>query len=176
MKPALSLVLGCCALGLALRAPGVIAGDSTVTSGDSVHGKAVYARECTGCHAVNDTLVGPKHCGVFGRRAGTVPGFAYSDAMKQAGFVWDVQHLNDFLTSPITYLNGTNMGYAGLDSPQDRADVIAYLRKAMDPALCAQTAKELGQKPQSADKQASANGADHPAEARDAPKRYSTGS
>ena len=105
-------------------------------AGDPAHGKELY-EECKGCHALNETLIGPKHCGVFGRKAGSVPGYAYSDVMKNAGFVWDEKHLDDFLKSPITYLSGTNMGYAGLDSAQDRADLIAYLRKAMDPAVCA---------------------------------------
>ena len=104
--------------------------------GAIAHGEDIYA-ECSGCHALNETLVGPKHCGVFGRRAGTVPDFGYSDVMKEARFVWDEKHLDDFLKSPITYLNGTLMGYAGLDSQQDRADLIAYLREAMNPAVCA---------------------------------------
>jgi len=121
---------------LAVIAPGSFAADDPAGSGDPVWGKAVYRVECTGCHAVNQTLIGPKHCGVFGRRAGTVPGYAYSDAMKQARFVWDAKHLDEFLKSPITYLNGTNMGYAGLDSARDRASVIAYLRQAMDPTIC----------------------------------------
>lgn len=137
MKLSVPVVVACLVLSLVARAPSVSAGDHTATAGDPVRGQAIYTRECIGCHAVNDTLVGPKHCGVFGRRAGTVPGYAYSDVMKQAGFVWDAKHLDDFLQSPITYINGTNMGYAGLDSPKDRADVIAYLHLAMDPAICA---------------------------------------
>ena len=133
------------ALMLAAAGPASFAGDGVLPMGDPQHGKALYMQECKGCHALNETLIGPKHCGVFGRRAGTVPGYAYSDVMKQAGFNWDAKHLDDFLRSPITYLNGTNMGYVGLDSDKDRADVIAYLRQAMDPAVCAVTAA----KPQS---------------------------
>jgi cytochrome c len=143
VKLSCTVVLAGLVLSLAARAPAIFAGDEPATSGDPVRGEALYTRECAGCHAVNETLVGPKHCGLYGRRAGTVPGYPYSDVMKQAGFIWDAKHLDEFLQSPITYLNGTNMGYAGLDSAKDRADIIAYLHQAMNPALCAQTASKL---------------------------------
>jgi cytochrome c len=103
--------------------------------GNAAHGKELY-QECRGCHAVNATLVGPKHCGVYGRKAGSVEGYVYSDVMKRSGITWDDAHLDAFLTSPFTYLSGTNMGYVGIDNPQDRADVIAYLKEAMDPKNC----------------------------------------
>lgn len=80
------------------------------------------------------------HCGLFGRPAGTVPGFAYSEAMKASGIVWDAQRLDEFLTSPIAYVVGTNMGFVGFPDPADRADVIAYLMQATsDPAICPQS-------------------------------------
>lgn len=107
----------------------------TVT-GDPRRGDELYAEQCKGCHELHETLVGPKHCGVFRRRAGSVPDYAYSDVMKQSGIIWDATHLDDFLKSPFTYLNGTNMGYAGLDDEKDRADLIAYLREALDPNVC----------------------------------------
>jgi len=135
-----AVVLGALAIALAATTPEGFAGDDAQPAApDPEHGKAIYTQECQGCHALNETRVGPKHCGVFGRRAGTVPGYAYSEVMKEAGFLWDAKHLDDFLRSPITYLNGTNMGYVGLDSAKDRADLIAYLRQAMDPTVCAVT-------------------------------------
>jgi cytochrome c len=140
MRPVAAVIFGGLAIALAAAAPASVAADRAQPAGAPEHGKAIYTQECKGCHAPNETLVGPKHCGVFGRRAGTVPGYAYSDVMKEAGFLWDAKHLDDFLKSPITYLNGTNMGYVGLDSAKDRADLIAYLRQAMDPAVCAVTA------------------------------------
>jgi cytochrome c len=77
------------------------------------------------------------HCGVIGRPAGTAPGFDYSEAMKASGIVWDPQKLDEFLTSPIAYVSGTKMGFAGFDNPADRADVIAYIVQAnQDPAVC----------------------------------------
>ena len=145
VRPVTAVVFGALAIALAATSPEGFAGDKVQPAADSEHGKAIYTQECQGCHAPNETRVGPKHCGVFGRRAGTVPGYPYSDVMKEAGFLWDAKHLDDFLKSPITYLNGTNMGYVGLDSAKDRADLIAYLRQAMDPAVCAVT----GGKPES---------------------------
>jgi cytochrome c len=103
--------------------------------GDAAHGEELYA-ECRGCHALHAPRVGPPHCGVIGRQAGSVEGYHYSEAMKHAGFAWDEAHLDKFLNSPISYLNGTNMGFAGYFDPQDRADMIAYLEKTMDPAVC----------------------------------------
>jgi cytochrome c len=77
------------------------------------------------------------HCQLFGRSAGTVPNFEYSQAMRDAGVVWNVQTLDEFLTSPITYVSGTKMGFAGFSDATDRADVIAYLYRAnRDPAVC----------------------------------------
>jgi cytochrome c len=57
--------------------------------------------------------------------------------MQASGIVWDPQKLNEFLTSPIAYVSGTKMGFAGFEGAADRADVIAYLVQANhDPAVC----------------------------------------
>src|SRR5438067_4741515 len=72
-------------------------------AGDASHGEELYS-ECKGCHGLNMSRVGPKHCGVVGRAAGSVEGYHYSDVMKRAGFVWDEAHLDAFLNSPISYL------------------------------------------------------------------------
>lgn len=108
----------------------------TAEAADLAHGKSLY-EECSGCHALQENLIGPKHCGVFGRKAGTIPDFIYSDVMRRAGFSWDDKHLDAFLTSPLAYLSGTNMGYAGLFEAKDRQDLIAYLKQLSDdPAIC----------------------------------------
>lgn len=107
--------------------------------GDATRGKDVYA-QCAGCHQLQQNSAGPMHCGVVGRAAGTAPNYPYSEAMKESGLVWDARTLDEFLTSPFAYLNGTKMGFAGLPGAADRADVIAYLREAgRDPALCPQS-------------------------------------
>lgn len=73
--------------------------------------------------------MGPPHCGVIGRKAATVEGFAYSDALREANFVWDDAHLHDFLTFPIMNMPGTKMGFAGMFDETDRNDVIAFLKE-----------------------------------------------
>ena len=63
-------------------------------------------------------------------RLGSVPGFAYSDPMKNSGIVWSEQTLDQFLQGPRKMVPGTKMTYAGVADPQDRADLIAYLKQA----------------------------------------------
>ena len=93
------------------------------------HGEEVYGR-CLACHALGYDRVGPRHCGLFGRRAGSVPGFAYTDAMKKSKLVWDEKTLDRFLANPMKVVPGTAMTYEGVTDAKDRADLIAYLRQA----------------------------------------------
>ena len=65
--------------------------------------------------------------GIVGRRAGTVPDFSYSDAMKKSGIVWDAKILDAYLESPQKVVPGNRMPYAGLKDTTDRADLVAYL-------------------------------------------------
>ena len=97
--------------------------------GDAARGEAIYAR-CGACHALESNRTGPRHCGLFGRRAGAVAGFEYSNAMKRSGIVWNAQTLDRFLADPLHAVPGTTMTYAGVTDPQERADLIAYLRVA----------------------------------------------
>ena len=99
-------------------------------------GEAVYAR-CLGCHALAYDRTGPRHCGLFGRRAGSVPGFAYSPAMKNAGVVWNARTLDWFLRNPTKAIPGTSMGYAGVTDDKERAALIAYLKEANGTPACA---------------------------------------
>jgi cytochrome c len=66
---------------------------------DAVRGEQVYAR-CLACHALAVDRVGPRHCGLFGRLAGSVPGFGYSEAMKKSKIVWNDKTPDRFLTKP----------------------------------------------------------------------------
>jgi cytochrome c len=93
-------------------------------------GENVYER-CIACHAIDRNRTGPQHCGLFGRKAGSAPGFAsYSDAMRSAGIVWNAEALDRFLRNPAAMVPGTTMGYAGIADARDRADLIAWLREA----------------------------------------------
>lgn len=96
-------------------------------------GEQVYAR-CAACHAIETNRTGPQHCGLFGRRAGTAPGFdTYSKAMRDSGIVWNERSLDTFLAAPTQAVPGTAMGYAGVKDPRERADLIAWLREATRP-------------------------------------------
>jgi cytochrome c len=111
-------------------------GGAAQGSGNPAHGKELYT-QCQACHKQAENYVGPQHCGVIGRPAGTVPGFAYSEGMQASGITWSPKTLDEFLTSPIAYVNGTKMGFAGFESATDRADVIAYIVQFnRDPNIC----------------------------------------
>ena len=85
--------------------------------------------QCADCHSpgTNDG-VGPGLKGVFGRRAGSVAGFKYSDAMAKSTMVWDETALGNFLADPKKALPGTAMDWPGESDPKARADLIAYLK------------------------------------------------
>jgi cytochrome c len=100
--------------------------------GDAGRGKTLFTR-CSSCHAVTEqNKVEPHLSGVFGRTAGTVAGARYSKAMTASGMTWDEQTLDAFLTEPSRVLPGTTMS-ARLSNPQERADVIAYLKTLVSP-------------------------------------------
>ena len=101
---------------------------AALAAGDPAAGEAVYSR-CQGCHSLEYHRTGPKHCGVVGRRAGSVPGSEYSPAMKKSGIVWSEKSLERFLADPPKTVPGTTMTYAGVPEAKDRADLIAYLKQ-----------------------------------------------
>jgi cytochrome c len=93
--------------------------------GDATRGQGLY-QACSGCHSVDENDVGPRHRGVFGRRAGSLPDYAYSPALRNSQIVWDAANLDRWLTSPQALVPGTKMFFS-LPDPQMRADIIAYL-------------------------------------------------
>jgi cytochrome c len=104
--------------------------------GNAERGEEIYTR-CKACHTLEQNRVGPRHCGLFGRKAGSVPNYQYSAAMKKYGVTWNEQTLDKFIENPLKTVPGTKMGYAGVKDPQERADLIAYLKKATsDPKIC----------------------------------------
>jgi cytochrome c len=85
---------------------------------------------CRACHQVGPTAknaVGPVLNGVIGRKAGTYPGFKYSEANRDSGIVWSADELDKYLTDPQKVVPKTLMIFPGLKDQQKRADVIAYL-------------------------------------------------
>lgn len=85
---------------------------------------------CKSCHSVEKGKqgIGPSLAGIYGTKAGEVPGFNFSPAMKASGLTWDDATLDKFLTSPMKTVPGTRMTYAGQSDPAKRAELIAYLK------------------------------------------------
>jgi cytochrome c len=108
---------------------------------DAVRGEQVYAR-CLACHALAVDRVGPRHCDLFGRLAGSVPGFTYSEAMKKSKIVWNDKTLDRFLAKPLAMVPGTAMTYDGVPDAAERADLIAYLKRANEAPPCSGRARE----------------------------------
>jgi len=100
-------------------------------AGDPAAGEAAF-RACRTCHQIGDkarNFVGPELNGVVGRKAGTIPGYNYSDANRHSGIVWDEAALTKFLHKPREVVPGTKMAFPGFDSDSDIANVIAYLKQ-----------------------------------------------
>jgi cytochrome c len=95
-------------------------------SGDPVRGEMIY-RDCMICHSLDQNGIGPRHRGVFGRKAGTAVGYDYSAALKSSDIVWSDDTLDRWLSDPQSLVPGTKMLFS-VDGAQDRADVIAFLR------------------------------------------------
>ena len=136
------LSIGLCASAVALAlglanaaapAPGVTVKDAAGTSytGDATAGERTF-RQCATCHKLEagKQAIGPSLFGVIGRKAGTLAGYTYSGPMKNSGLTWTEQTLFDFLENPRGKIAGTKMTFGGLKKPQDRANVIAFIKKA----------------------------------------------
>ena len=92
-------------------------------------GRSVFQSQCATCHGVKPGApgIGPSLFGVIGRKAGSLPNYSYSHAMKSAGFVWSPERLEAYLPAPQKAVPGDKMPYAGLKDPAKLAEVVAYL-------------------------------------------------
>ncbi len=93
---------------------------------DAAHGQAVF-KNCTSCHNDQPGALGPSLHGVYGRKAGDLDDFRYSNAMKRAGFVWDEANLKAYVADPQGKVKGNRMPFSGLQNAADVDDVVAYL-------------------------------------------------
>jgi cytochrome c len=98
-----------------------------LTEGDAMRGKDVFEKRCTGCHGLEQDREGPRLRGVFGRSAGSVPGYDYSQALQKAHIVWNDETLDKWLTDPDALVPGNNMEFH-VARPQERRDLIRFLR------------------------------------------------
>ncbi len=98
-------------------------------TGDAAKGEKVFG-QCKTCHVAEKGVnrVGPSLWAVVGRTAGSIADYKYSPANKNSGLVWSDTQLFTYLEAPQKVVPGTKMAFAGLKKPQDRADVIAYLK------------------------------------------------
>ena len=106
--------------------------DPELAAADAARGE-LLGLACAACHrfrAEEGTLVGPHLQGVFGRRAASVEGFGYSEALRQSGLVWTPRSLEAWLANPGGFVEGTTMAFTGYRSAEDRRDLIAYLLRA----------------------------------------------
>lgn len=112
-----------CSLGVSVEAK---------TSGDAVRGQQLYESRCTACHSPESNRAGPRHQGVFGRKAGAVADYDYSPALKAKKFKWTEKTLNSWLADPNEFVPDNKMGFSVPDA-KDRADLIAYLKTLKAP-------------------------------------------
>lgn len=116
--------------GVSLAAFALLWSGAGLAAGDPVKGKAVFAR-CAICHSVEPgkNKLGPTLANIVGQKAGEVPGFNFSPAMKNSKVKWTPETLDQYLKNPRTFMPGNRMIFAGLPNAADRENVIAYLAK-----------------------------------------------
>ncbi len=111
----------------------LLAGAAPAAAQDAAKGEGVFKR-CRACHAIGPgakNKAGPVLTGIVGKKAASVPGFNYSDAMKEEagrGLVWTEPQLAKFLESPDAFLPNNVMAFPGIKNPADRNDLIAFLK------------------------------------------------
>lgn len=111
-----------------LSSPSALPQASQGTGG--VEGQQAFNNVCRTCHMVKegDNRLGPNLYKIVGRKAGSLPGYAFSSAMKEADLVWDEEKLDRFIAKPDEVVPGNNMKpYGGLASSEDRKKIIAFL-------------------------------------------------
>ena len=97
------------------------------TNGNAETGKQLFEKRCTGCHSLDNNKEGPRLRSVYGRKAGSVTDFSYSDELKAAHIIWDEGSLDQWLTNPDAVVPVNDMAFR-VSNPQERADIIQFLR------------------------------------------------
>jgi cytochrome c len=104
-----------------------LATDAALADPLAARGKQLYESRCEGCHSIQTNRIGPKHLGVVGRKAGSVPDFDYTPALKKARFVWTPKQIDKWLQGPSKLVPGTAMAFT-VSQPEDREAIIAWLK------------------------------------------------
>lgn len=120
--------------GSALLALAVLLIPAAAQAQDVAAGEKAFA-PCRSCHQIGPTAknaVGPAQNGLIGRKAGTYPGYAYSDANKNSGLTWDEETFRRYIKDPKGVVPGTKMAYPGIKEDQKITDLIAFLKQYDD--------------------------------------------
>jgi cytochrome c len=106
----------------------ILGSTQALAAGDPAAGQSVFQSHCAACHAtaVGENKIGPSLAGIVGSKSGSVPGFNFSPAMKDAAITWDDTNLDNYLANPAGSIHGTRM-FVSLPNETDRQNVIAYL-------------------------------------------------
>jgi cytochrome c len=122
------LIMAVSGIAYVLSSPSALPQASQGTEG--VSGQQAFNNACRTCHIVRegDNRLGPNLHKIVGRKAGSLPDYAFSSAMKEAGFIWDEEKLDRFIANPDEVVPGNSMKpYGGLPSSEDRKKIIAFL-------------------------------------------------
>jgi cytochrome c len=117
----------CAALGVSLA----LAAQNGASAQDAAAGEKVFA-PCKACHQIGENaknLIGPALNGIIGRKAGTYPGYSYSDANKNSGLTWDEETFTSYIKDPRAKVPGTKMIFIGVKDDQKIKDLIAFLKQ-----------------------------------------------
>ena len=101
--------------------------------GDAARGQRLFNQQCRACHTLDKggaSTTGPNLHGVFGRKAGTAPGFAFSEPMINSQIVWTDKTVADYCADPRNMVPGTSMVFNGVKNTEQLADLVAYLKQA----------------------------------------------
>lgn len=117
------------AIAAAALVPMALAPTAKSAAPAPANGQALYKAQCAMCHSTvaGKKGVGPSLAGIANKKAGSLPGFAYSPTMKSSKLKWDKATLNRYLADPRKTVPGTKMVYAGQKDAGKRAALISYL-------------------------------------------------
>jgi cytochrome c len=110
-----------------------LASSASAQSGDAARGQRLFNQQCRACHTLEKggaSVAGPNLHGLFGSKAGTAPGYEFSEAMIRSGLIWDDATVADYLRDPKEKVPGTKMMYGGTKQAGQLADMVAYLKQA----------------------------------------------
>ena len=99
-----------------------------IKAGETSRGQDVFERRCAGCHTLDRDKEGPRLGGVYGRTAGSVGTFQYSDALKNSKVTWNDESLNTWLSGTEKLVPGNDMAFL-VANPEERREIIDYLKR-----------------------------------------------